>query len=234
MIKSDVEYCKIWQNNARMFGIEKMNNLSTFVNICSARCDVSVSFQTFQAQVFQRNANVAERLRSWSTTSSKVRHSASQISRLLTPKGIKQKEYISYNIIQIYIIMCINIKFEARVEGLQREVEQFGTKIERVEMVWINLCLLYVDLSAGDSWYLDVFGDLQVLNVSGDHFSMLHEPHVGNTAMRSEAKLSTRTKHSDHSALETYAPIRSMSEDLLHYGGGWHGRGTWRKFQSHT
>lgn len=101
-------------------------------------------------------------------------------------------------------------------------------------MVWINLCLLYVDLSAGDSWYLDVFGDLQVLNVSGDHFSMLHEPHVGNTAMRSEAKLSTRTKHSDHSTLETYAPIRSMSEDLLHYGGGWHGRGMWGKFQSHT
>ena len=42
MIQGDVEYCKIWQNNARMFGIEKMNNLSTFVNICSARCDVSV------------------------------------------------------------------------------------------------------------------------------------------------------------------------------------------------
>ena len=48
--------------------------------------------------------------------------------------------YILYNInIYVYnvyyINMYINIKFEVRVEGLQREVEQFGTKIERVEMV---------------------------------------------------------------------------------------------------
>ena len=30
MIQGDVEYCKIWQNNVRMFGIEKMNNLQTW------------------------------------------------------------------------------------------------------------------------------------------------------------------------------------------------------------
>lgn len=121
MIKSDVEYCKILQNYVRMFGIGKMNNLQTWnlkiekihnstnsSSDCSARCHVSVSFQTFlQAQVFQRNANVAERLRSWSTTSSKVRHSANKKKNAFFDFKIKKKEYVLYNMYDINMYVYI-------------------------------------------------------------------------------------------------------------------------------